>query len=395
MYEEKKNRESDSEQLEKKHTKERHRNHHKNHHKSQEGVDGIRRDRDQEERRHHHGKNRREAEKGENLVKIENLEVVYTAGKKVVHAVNGVSFDIRRGEALALVGESGCGKSTIAKALLRILPDRGSGISGGKIWFEGEDLAALPEKEMAKIRGEKISMVFQDPMTALNPVKRILTQVSSVIRLHNPGMSKREAEERAIRMLETVGISRDRVRDYPHQFSGGQQQRVVVAIGLSCDPDLLLADEPTTALDVTIQAQVLDMMTKLIRETNTAMLMITHNLGIVAETCDYVAVLYGGEIVEYGSKYEVFKHPTHPYTIGLFGALPDIYSEKERLTPIEGIMPEPSDLPCGCKFHTRCSYATEKCLEGSVPIEKLGGTHICQCHNIEAVLAANSREAKA
>lgn len=342
----------------------------------------------------HKGKDRRDTQRGDDLLKVEDLSVIYTAGKKIVRAVNGVSFEIKRGESLALVGESGCGKSTIAKAILRILPDRGAGISGGKILFEDQDLVTLPEKDMEHIRGDKISMVFQDPMTALNPVKRILTQVSSVIRLHNPGMSKHEAEHRAIHMLETVGITRDRVRDYPHQFSGGQQQRVVVAIGLSCDPDLLLADEPTTALDVTIQAQVLDMMTALIRETNTAMLLITHNLGIVAETCDYVAVLYGGEIVEYGSKREVFKNPSHPYTIGLFGALPDMQSDGERLKPIEGIMPEPSDLPAGCKFHTRCPYATEQCSEGPVPVVELGGTHRCQCHNIEAVRAANRKEAE-
>lgn len=344
---------------------------------------------------HHHHGGRRDAKRGDDLLKVENLSVYYTAGKKVVRAVNNVSFEIKRGEALALVGESGCGKSTIAKALLRILPDRGAGISGGRILFEGEDLVALPEKEMQSIRGGKISMVFQDPMTALNPVKRILSQISGVIRLHHPGMSKRDAEQRAIRMLESVGITPDRVRDYPHQFSGGQQQRVVVAIGLSCDPDLLLADEPTTALDVTIQAQVLEMMTGLIRETNTAMLLITHNLGIVAETCDYVAVLYGGEIVEYGSKREVFKDPTHPYTIGLFGALPDMRSNGGRLKPIEGIMPEPSDLPAGCKFHTRCPYATQQCMDGPVPVVELGGTHKCQCHNIEAVRAANRKEAEA
>ncbi|MBE5915697.1 MAG: ABC transporter ATP-binding protein [Pseudobutyrivibrio ruminis] len=335
---------------------------------------------------------RRTAKKGEELVHVEDLYVEYSAGKKIVHAINGVTFDIRRGEALALVGESGCGKSTIAKAILRILPDYGSR-TGGCIEFEGKNLLEIPEKEMEKVRGDKISMVFQDPMTALNPVKKILTQISSVIKLHHPELSKKEAEEQAIKMLERVGITPDRVRDYPHQFSGGQQQRVVVAIGLSCDPDLLLADEPTTALDVTIQAQVLDMMTELIRETNTAMLMITHNLGIVAETCDYVAVLYGGEIVEYGSKREIFKNPSHPYTIGLFGALPDLHGDGDRLKPIAGVMPEPSDLPSGCKFHTRCPYATKECENGPVPVVELGGTHRCQCHNIEAVAKAIQKEA--
>ncbi len=334
-------------------------------------------------------------EKGEELLRVEDLVVEYTAGKKVVHAVNHVSFTIKSGESLGLVGESGCGKSTIAKAILRILPDRGARISGGNIVFDGKELVDMPEKELEKIRGSQISMVFQDPMTALNPVKRIIKQVSSVIALHNPELSKEDAKHEAIRMLKMVGITPDRANDFPHQFSGGMQQRVEVAIALSCNPDLLLADEPTTALDVTIQAQVLDMMSSLMKKRNTALLLITHNLGIVAETCDNVAVLYGGEIVEYGSKEELFENPSHPYTIGLFGAIPDINSDADRLQPIEGIMPEPSDLPPGCKFHTRCPYATEQCKSGSVPVVNLGGTHQCQCHNIEAVKAARGKEGKA
>lgn len=340
----------------------------------------------------HEHPGRRHEHKHDELLRVNDLWVEYTAGKKVVHAVNGVSFSIRRGESLGIVGESGCGKSTIAKAILRIMPDHGARIPGGEIWFKGRNLAEVPEREMEHIRGAQISMIFQDPMTALNPVKRILTQVSSVIRLHSPGMSKQEAEKRAIEMLRVVGISEDRVRDYPHQFSGGMQQRVEVAIGLSCHPDLLLADEPTTALDVTIQAQVLDLIHELMTERHTALMLITHNLGIVAEMCDYVAVLYGGEIVEYGSKREVFKNPTHPYTIGLFGAIPSMQDDNERLKPIDGIMPEPSELPAGCKFHTRCPYATEKCSEGAVPVVELGGTHKCQCHNIDAVLAATAKE---
>lgn len=333
----------------------------------------------------HHGKHE--------FLSVRDLVVEYTAGKQIVHAVNGVSFDIKKGESLGIVGESGCGKSTIAKALLRILPDHGARIAGGEMWFKGRDLVRVPEDRMERIRGAEISMIFQDPMTALNPVKRILDQVSSVIKLHNPGMSKKDAEAKAIAMLATVGIPEDRVREYPHQFSGGMQQRVEVAIGLSCHPDLLLADEPTTALDVTIQAQVLDLITDLMKENNTALLLITHNLAIVAETCDYVAVIYGGEIVEYGSKYELFMNPTHPYTIGLFGALPSTKLKGEKLTPIEGIMPEPSDLPEGCKFHTRCPYCTDVCRQGPVPVVELGGTHKCQCHNIDAVLAANKKEA--
>lgn len=334
--------------------------------------------------------------KGEDLLQVRNLSVAYISGEKVVRAVNNVSFELKRGESLALVGESGCGKSTIANAIMRILPDTGAGITGGEILFRGRDIVRLPEKDMLKVRGAKISMVFQDPMTALNPVSRIINQIAGVIKLHNEGMSKKEAVERGTEMLRQVGITKDRVRDYPHQFSGGMQQRVVVAIGLSCNPELLLADEPTTALDVTIQAQVLKMMKNLITERNTAMLLITHNLGIVAETCDNVAVLYGGEIVEYGSCDEIFENPSHPYTIGLLNALPDIAGEADRLTPIEGIMPEPSELPEGCKFHTRCAFATEKCKSGMVPVVELGGTHRCQCHHLTTVRASMSgKEAKA
>ncbi len=325
----------------------------------------------------------------EPLLSVKDLWVEYSSNKKAVHAVNGVSFALKKGESLGIVGESGCGKSTIAKAILRILPDHGAGITQGEIWFKGRDLVGLPEKKMEHIRGDHISMIFQDPMTALNPVKRVIDQVAGVIRLHGRGISKHEAEERAIKMLATVGITRDRVRDFPHQFSGGMQQRVEVAIGLACHPEVLLADEPTTALDVTIQAQVLDLIHDLMEERGTALILITHNLGIVAEMCDNVAVVYGGEIIEYGSKREVFKNPSHPYTIGLFGAVPSLTSDGERLKPVEGIMPEPSELPAGCKFHTRCPHATEACMEGEVPVIDLGGTHRCQCHHIEAVKEAN------
>jgi peptide/nickel transport system ATP-binding protein len=350
-------------------------------------------DRHDRDRRHDREHHREYLDGGDGeFLSVRNLTVEYTSGKQIVHAVNNVSFDIKRGESLGIVGESGCGKSTIAKALLRILPDHGARIAGGEMWYKGRDMASIPESEMEHIRGAEISMIFQDPMTALNPVKRILDQVSGVIRLHNPGMTKKESEDRAIHMLKRVGITPDRVRDYPHQFSGGMQQRVEVAIGLSCNPELLLADEPTTALDVTIQAQVLDLIRDLMNERGTTLLLITHNLGIVAEMCYYVAVLYGGEIVEYGSKREIFKNPSHPYTIGLFGAVPSLTSEGERLKPVEGIMPDPSDLPLGCKFHTRCPYATDICKEGDVPVVDLGGTHYCRCHNIEAVKAAQAKE---
>ncbi len=321
----------------------------------------------------------------EEFLNVRNLYVEYTGGKKVVHAANNVSLTLKKGKSIGIVGESGCGKSTIAKAILRILPDRGARIASGEIWFEGQDLVQMPEKELEKIRGSKISMIFQDPMTALNPVSRIIDQVTSVIALHNPQMSKQEVYDRAIYMLKTVGISEDRVREYPHQYSGGMQQRVEVAIGLSCNPELLLADEPTTALDVTIQAQVLELIHDLMKERNTALLLITHNLGIVAEMCDYVGVTYGGEIIEYGTLEEMFDHPCHPYTIGLFGAIPKMTGPRDRLTPIEGVMPEPSELPAGCKFHTRCPYADEQCMEGDVPVQDLGDSHVCKCHHIERI----------
>ena len=367
------------------------REHHAGHEKHHgEGEAREHRGRRGHHKRWHDGPKR---EKGEELLQVRDLCVEYTAGKKVVHAVNGVSFEIRSGESLGLVGESGCGKSTIAKAILRILPDHGARIAGGEMWFKGKNLVDLSEAEMEKIRGAEISMIFQDPMTALNPVKRILDQVASVIRLHNEGMTKKASEAIAIDMLKTVGINEDRVREYPHQFSGGMQQRVEVAIGLSCHPDLLLADEPTTALDVTIQAQVLDLIHDLMEQRGTTLILITHNLGIVAEMCDHVAVVYGGEIVEYGTKREVFKNPSHPYTIGLFGAVPSMASDGERLKPVEGVMPDPSDLPPGCKFHTRCPYATEVCKDGTVPVVDLGGTHRCQCHHIEEVRAKREKEA--
>lgn len=339
----------------------------------------------------HRGYGGRIPEKGQLLLDVRHLEVEYLSNKRPVHAVNNVSFQIRTGEALGLVGESGCGKSTIAKAILRILPDRSARICGGEVIYQGENLCLLPEKEMQKVRGAEISMIFQDPMTALNPTRRVLKQVSSVISLHEPGLSKLEANHRAIHVLKRVGIAPERVKDYPFQFSGGMQQRVEVAIALSCHPQLLLADEPTTALDVTTQAQVLDMITDMMAEKNTALLLITHNLGIVAETCDNVAVLYGGEIVEYGSKEEIFKHTSHPYTIGLFNALPSRLNTDQRLKPIDGVMPEPSELPPGCKFHTRCPYATEICKSGPVPVVYLGGTHQCQCHNLNAVKEANAQ----
>jgi peptide/nickel transport system ATP-binding protein len=316
------------------------------------------------------------------LLSIRNLSVEYTSDNRVIHAVNDVSLDLQRGKTLGLVGETGAGKTSIAKSILRILPDPPSKITNGEILFEDEDIMKMDNTRLRSIRGGHISMIFQDPMTSLNPTMRIGKQIAEVIKL-NENVNNREAEERARKMLEMVGISQDRYRGYPHQFSGGMKQRVIIAIALSCNPDLLLADEPTTALDVTIQAQVLDMINTLKKEKNTSMLLITHDLGIVAETCDDVAVVYAGELIEFGSKEEIFKKPSHPYTLGLFGALPNISGDEERLHPIDGLPPDPSDLPAGCKFASRCSYSQNDCsTESGISMVDLGGTHACRCKHI-------------
>ena len=296
----------------------------------------------------------------EPLLHIEDLRVTYSSGKKTVHAVNGVSLDLAKGETLGLVGETGAGKTTIAKAILSILPSPQAKIQQGRIEFHGKNLLEMDRNEIRRVRGGQISMIFQDPMTSLNPVMRVVDQIAEGIRVHQ-NVSKKESEELAVKMLNMVGISSDRAREYPHQFSGGMKQRVVIAMALSCEPELLLADEPTTALDVTIQAQVLELIGKLKKEYGTSLLMITHDLGVVAEVCDYVAVIYAGRIVEYGTKEDVFDHPTHPYTVGLFNSIPDIKKDMERLNPINGLPPDPTNLPSGCAFSPRCPFASEKC----------------------------------
>ena len=314
----------------------------------------------------------------ETLVDIRDLWVEYRIDGGVVHAVNGVDLTIHKGETLGLVGETGAGKTSIAKSILRVLPDPPSKITAGQIFMDGEDLLQLLEHKMRRIRGKKISMIFQDPMTALNPTVKVGAQIAEAIRLHEK-MNKSEAAVRAVEMLEMVGITKERYTDYPHQFSGGMKQRVVIAMAMACHPELLLADEPTTALDVTVQAQILDMMTNLKKELQTSVLMITHDLGIVAETCDTVAVVYAGEIVEYGTMMEIFDEPSHPYTIGLFGSLPSIDRKDKRLKPIHGLMPDPMNLPSGCKFHPRCPYATEECRNTVPRMEQMGGSHIVKC----------------
>lgn len=316
----------------------------------------------------------------DHVVEIEHLVVHYETDDGVVEAVNNVSFCIGKGESLGLVGETGAGKTTIALAILRLLPVPPSHIVQGTIKLDGEDLAAVSDKEMQNIRGKKVSMIFQDPMTALNPVIPIGEQISEVIRLHEK-VSKAEAERKAVEMLELVGIQADRFKDYPHQFSGGMKQRVVIAIALACNPELLIADEPTTALDVTIQAQVLEMMKELRNQFGTSLLMITHDLGVVAEICDKCAVIYAGEIVEYGTVKHIFDNPQHPYTKGLFSSLPSLNKEVDRLESIPGLMVDPMDLPEYCSFYDRCSVRGEQCKACDPMLVEIEPGHFVKCVN--------------
>ena len=316
----------------------------------------------------------------EKFLKVEDLNVHYITTEQDVFAVNGVSFELEKSKTLGLVGETGAGKTTIARAILGILPNPPAKVLGGKIYFEGKNIFDLSEKEMQAIRGDKITMIFQDPMTALNPVITVGEQIAEVVELHNGG-DKAAAKARAIEMLETVGIPAERYVEYPHQFSGGMKQRVVIAIALACDPSLLLADEPTTALDVTIQAQVLELMKELNEKNSTTTILITHDLGVVAEMCDEVAVIYAGQIIERGSLEEIFDHPMHPYTNGLFGALPSMKEDEDddRLHPIAGLPPDPTQLPEGCYFSPRCPRAKDECRHGDIPVTEIRPGHEIKC----------------
>ena len=315
------------------------------------------------------------------FLEIKDLHVIYKSDDSVVHAVNGVDLELERGQTLGLVGETGAGKTTIAKSILRILPAKQSEITQGEIFVDGEDLLKKAEKDMLPIRGNKIAMIFQDPMTALNPTMTVGDQITEAVSLHMEG-SKKDAEQRTIEMLEMVGIPAERYVEYPHQFSGGMKQRVVIAMALACNPELLLADEPTTALDVTIQAQVLEMINDLKNKFNTAMILITHDLGVVAETCDNVAIVYAGQVVEYASKFELFDNKKHPYTIGLFTSVPDVNDESPRLKPIPGLPPDPTNLPEGCSFNPRCPYAEERCRSEMPALTEIAPGHLCRCHRV-------------
>lgn len=312
------------------------------------------------------------------ILNIKNLRVRFETDEGIVYAVNGIDLKLGYKKTLGLVGETGAGKTTTALSLLRLVPDPPGVVECDELMVDGKDIQKLNERELESVRGQDISMIFQDPMTALNPVLTVGEQIAESIEIHE-GLSKKEALEKAGDMLEMVGIPRTRENEYPHQFSGGMKQRVVIAIALACSPKLLIADEPTTALDVTIQAQVLELMNELKEKYDTSMIMITHDLGIVAEVCDDVAVMYAGRIIEEGSLQEVFAHTLHPYTEGLFNSLPNIKDRKARLKPIHGLMPDPTNLPKGCAFAPRCEYATEECKNAVPSLINMEGTHKVAC----------------
>ncbi len=311
-------------------------------------------------------------------LEVKDLVVKYVTQDGTVNAVNGVSFALDKGETLGLVGETGAGKTTTALAILRLLQSPPAKIDGGDILYEGKSILKMSNAEMRELRGGVIAMIFQDPMTALNPVHTVEKQIAENVFAHNK-ISKAESITRAREMLEMVGIQAERGSEYPHQFSGGMKQRVVIAMALACNPQIIIADEPTTALDVTIQAQVLEMMSDLKKQLGTSMILITHDLGVVAETCDNVAIMYAGEIIESGAIEQVFENVQHPYTQGLFDSLPSLDVETERLKPIQGLMPDPTNLPEGCKFHPRCPRATKRCTVEVPPVIEAEAGHMVRC----------------
>jgi len=325
----------------------------------------------------------------EALLKIEGLKTWFHTEEGVAKAVDGVTYTVRKGETLGVVGESGCGKSVTALSVMQLVPMPPGKFEGGRVLFRGEDLLEKSLEEMQEIRGNDIAMIFQEPMSALNPVYTVGDQIMETVMLHQ-GLDKAAAREHAIEMLKKVGIPspEQRVDEYPHQLSGGMRQRVMIAIAMACDPALLIADEPTTALDVTIQAQILNLMRELQEEEGMSMLLITHDLGVVAETAHHVAVMYAGKVVEYSEVNELFARPQHPYTIGLFRSLPDLAVEGERLNTIPGIVPSAFNFPSGCRFRTRCPIATDRCAQEEpalIPLKE-GGEHTVACHHLEEAL---------
>ncbi len=315
----------------------------------------------------------------EPILEVRDLKTYFYTEDGVVKAVDGVSFELYEGETLGIVGESGSGKSVTSLSIMRLLDEKGR-IVGGEVLFKGKNLLELSEAEMRKIRGNEIAMIFQEPMVALNPVYTIGDQIMEAITLHQ-GLNEREAREMAVDLLRKVGIPEPekRVDQYPHQLSGGMRQRAMIAMALSCRPSILIADEPTTALDVTIQAQILDLMKSLQREYGMALIMITHDMGVIAEVADRVAVMYAGKVVEYGEVHEIFKRPRHPYTYGLLSSIPRLDIEQEKLKSIPGTVPDPLNFPPGCRFHPRCEFAQERCREEEPEMVEVGPRHYSRC----------------
>ncbi|MBY0155496.1 ABC transporter ATP-binding protein [Cytobacillus oceanisediminis] len=320
----------------------------------------------------------------EKLLQVNELETQFTKDKEKLKILRGVSFHINKGEVLGLVGESGCGKSLTSLSIMKLFKGTSGEISGGSISFKGEDLTHKSEREMRKIRGKQMAMIFQEPMTSLNPVMKIGEQLLEPIRLHL-ALNEKQAKEHVIFILKKVGIPRaeEIVYEFPHQLSGGMRQRIMIAMAMSCNPQLLIADEPTTALDVTIQAQILELMKQLQREEGMSVLLITHDLGVVAEMCDRVAVMYAGRVVEEANVFDLFESPKHPYTKGLIGSVPKIGQRKDKLTSIKGNVPDPSNMPKGCKFAPRCTEAMAICLEEEPNATDLGNGRMCSCWMIE------------
>ena len=314
------------------------------------------------------------------LLSVENLKTTFYTSEGIVRAVDDVSLTINEGQSVGLVGESGCGKSVTSLSVLRLIAGPSGRIEGGRILYKGVDVLSLDDARMRAIRGNQISMIFQEPMTSLNPVFRIGDQIAETLMLHE-GMDKKAAAARAVEMLQLVGIPQAArvAREYPHQLSGGMRQRAMIAMAMACKPELLIADEPSTALDVTIQAQILDLMRDLKRDQGTAILLITHDLGVVAEMCEFVIVMYGGKVVEQADVRTIFRSPRHPYTVGLMESRPSINRDSERLTPIPGMVPSPLKLPQGCYFHPRCSRAFDRCCEEAPPLFEVAPGHLSRC----------------
>ena len=306
------------------------------------------------------------------ILEVQDLRIHFELREGTVKALNGIDLVLKEGRTLGLVGETGAGKTTLAKGIMGLTAKLYGKIKSGKILYEGKNLLEMDKKQLRRIRGEHISMIFQDPMTSLNPVMTVGDQIAEAIRNHDK-LSRVDAAKKAAEILELVGIPSPRGSEYPHQFSGGMKQRVVIAIALACNPKILIADEPTTALDVTIQAQILEMIRDLRERFRTSMLLITHDLGVIAQNCDYVSVIYAGEIVETGTVHDIFRHKLHPYTEGLFSSIPNINEDVERLVPIEGLMPDPTNLPAGCAFCDRCRFATEQCKTEHPHLVNMGG----------------------